>query len=186
MTMLVTDRRRSFGMREEPHEQDPGQGSLFGPDSLAPPARPPGPTPDPFAPSRPTAAPERSATAPEPSAAEATAPVAADAPSAYAMASLAADAPSAYAPAGDLLAAAPAPPEVIEPADYLEDPAELEPAHAHATAVRSLLAGPTLDDIMSRAWEGLRAEVPTPCPVCRTEIEPSAGGRCGTCGSTLD
>jgi len=38
---------------------------------------------------------------------------------------------------------------------------------------------------MSRAWEGLRAEVPTPCPVCHTEIEPSAHGHCAACGSTL-
>src|SRR3954452_17176579 len=48
------------------------------------------------------------------------------------------------------------------------------------------LSGPTLDDVMSRVWEGLRAEVPTPCPVCRTEVEPSMGGRCGSCGSALD
>jgi hypothetical protein len=137
--MLVTDRRRSFGMREEHHEQDPSQGSLFASDSLAPPARPPGParpTPDPFVRAR--------AAAPAPPAAE--------------------------------------PDEAVMP----DDLAELEPVHARPAPVRSLLAGPTLDDIMSRAWEGLRAEVPTPCPVCHTEIEPSAGGRCGACGSTLD
>jgi hypothetical protein len=48
------------------------------------------------------------------------------------------------------------------------------------------LAGPTLDDVVCRVWEGMRAEVPTPCPVCHTEIEPSMHGRCGACGSTLD
>jgi hypothetical protein len=138
--MLVTDRRRSFGMREEEHEQGPGQGSLFAPDSLAPPARPPGPTPDPFARAR--------AAAPAPPVAE--------------------------------------PGEALVPADDLQDLVELEPVHAHPVPTRGLLAGPTLDDIMSRAWEGLRAEVPTPCPVCHTEIEPSAGGHCGNCGSTLD
>jgi hypothetical protein len=154
--MLVTDRRRSFGMHEERHEQGPGQGSLFAPDSLAPPARPPGPTPDPFARARGPAAP----------------------------------APPREEPA-PIEAAAPAPPvaepdEALAPPDYLDDLEELEPAHARPVPVRSLLAGPTLDDVMSRAWEGLRAEVPTPCPVCHTEIEPSARGRCGACGSTLD
>jgi hypothetical protein len=142
--MLVTDRRRSFGMREEQHGQDPSQGSLFAPDSLA---RPPGPTPDPFARAR--------AAAPVPPVAEAAVPVA-------------------------------APAEALAPADHLDDLEELEPVHARPAAVRSLLAGPTLDDVVSRAWEGLRAEVPTPCPVCHIEIEPSAGGHCGACGSTLD
>jgi hypothetical protein len=141
--MLVTDRRRSFGMREQQHEQDSSQGSLFAPDSLAPPARHPRrtrPTPDPFV--RPRAA------APAPPVAE--------------------------------------PADADVPVDHPDDLAELEPVHARPAPVRSLLAGPTLDDIMSRAWEGLRAEVPTPCPVCHTEIQPSAGGRCGACGSTLD
>ena len=67
-----------------------------------------------------------------------------------------------------------------------DDLAELEPVHVRVAASRSVLAGPTLDDVMSRVWEGLRAEVPTPCPVCHTEIEPSAHGRCGACGSILD
>jgi hypothetical protein len=137
--MLVTDRRRSFGMREEQHEQDPSQESLFAPDL---PARPPGPTPDPFARAR------AAAPVPTPPLAE--------------------------------------PAEALAPADHLDDLEELEPVHARPAAVRSLLAGPTLDDVMSRAWESLRAEVPTPCPVCHTEIEPTAGGRCGACGSTLD
>jgi hypothetical protein len=162
----VTDPRRSFGTRYAQHEHDSWQGSLFAQDTLAPPAHAPGRTPDPFAP------------APPAPAGDAPVAIGADAP-----ATPRAAAPAA--PAG-LLAPAPEPAEVLEPADDLEDPTELEPAHAHPAATRSLLAGPTLDDIMSRAWEGLRAEVPTPCPVCRTEIEPSTGGRCGGCGSTLD
>jgi hypothetical protein len=85
---------------------------------------------------------------------------------------------TADAPAGAIV-------EAVESVEHLEDPAELEPAHAHGAASRSLLAGPTLDDVMSRVWEGLRADVPTPCPVCHSEIEPSAHGRCGACGSTL-
>src|SRR3954454_24827956 len=50
--MLLSDRRRRFGMRDQNEEPDALQGALFAPDSLAParPARPPGPTPDPFAP----------------------------------------------------------------------------------------------------------------------------------------
>lgn len=132
-------------MREEEHEQDPGQGSLFASDSLAFPARSPAPTPDPFAGAR--------------------------------------GAPPAPPPAGAASPAVAEPDEALVPADDL---VELEPAHAGPMPARTLLAGPTLDDVMCRAWEGLRAEVPTPCPVCHAEIEPSAGGRCGACGSTLD
>jgi hypothetical protein len=182
--MLVTDRRRSFGMREEQHEQDSWQGSLFAPDSLAPPARPPGSTPDPFAgtrtappaPPRPASAPTDAAAPPADTAAPPGDPAAA---SMSVAAPLADDAAAPTPPVAD-------PDELAWPADDLDDLVELEPAHARPVPVRSVLAGPTLDDVMSRAWEGLRAEVPTPCPVCHTEIEPSAGGRCGACGSTLD
>jgi hypothetical protein len=62
--------------------------------------------------------------------------------------------------------------------------AEFAPSAARRRAAP--LSGPTLDDVMSRVWEGLRAEVPTPCPVCHTEIESSMHGRCGACGSALD
>ena len=52
------------------------------------------------------------------------------------------------------------------------------------------LAGPTLDDAVSRAWEGLVARVPAACPVCHGEIEPASGGglvgRCVSCHITLD
>jgi hypothetical protein len=52
------------------------------------------------------------------------------------------------------------------------------------------LAGPTLDDVVTHAWEGLVAGVPAACPVCHGEIEPVLGGalrgHCGTCGVTLD
>jgi hypothetical protein len=53
-------------------------------------------------------------------------------------------------------------------------------------------AGPTLDDVVSRAWEVLRVELPAACPVCGGELIPRAsagagvvGGRCQSCGSTL-
>jgi hypothetical protein len=52
--------------------------------------------------------------------------------------------------------------------------------------------GPTLDDVISRAWEVLRADVPAGCPVCGGELEPReaadggvVGGRCQSCGSSL-
>jgi len=53
-------------------------------------------------------------------------------------------------------------------------------------------AGPTLDDVISRAWEVLRADVPAACPVCGGELLPResagpgiVGGRCDSCGATL-
>jgi hypothetical protein len=157
--MLLTDRRRLFGRREEDDERDPDQGSLFAPDGAAPPAaRSPGATPDPFA------------SPPPPRSMEAAAPAA----------ELAAPPPveisdAGFAPGYD----------DIEADVSAEDIEELEPVHVRAAASRSVLAGPTLDDVMSRVWEGLRAEVATPCPVCRAEIEPSAHGHCAGCGSTL-
>ena len=46
--------------------------------------------------------------------------------------------------------------------------------------------GPTLADVVARAWEVLGAELPACCPVCSGELLPYAGGgRCASCGSTL-
>ena len=49
------------------------------------------------------------------------------------------------------------------------------------------LAGPTLDDVMSRVWEGLATGLPAACPLCHGEVEPAPGapltGRCGSCGT---
>jgi hypothetical protein len=53
--------------------------------------------------------------------------------------------------------------------------------------------GATLDDLVSRAWEGLTAAASsTACPLCRGELEPRwsagagvVGGRCRDCGSEL-
>ena len=52
--------------------------------------------------------------------------------------------------------------------------------------------GPTLDDVISRAWEVLRADVPAACPVCGGELIPRlsagasvVGGRCESCGTSL-
>jgi hypothetical protein len=48
--------------------------------------------------------------------------------------------------------------------------------------------GPTLADVVARAWEVLGTELPAACPVCGGELvphPPAAGGRCESCGSTL-
>jgi hypothetical protein len=54
-------------------------------------------------------------------------------------------------------------------------------------------SGPSLDDVITRAWEVLRADVPAACPVCAGELLPRVsagagvvGGRCDSCGTTLD
>jgi hypothetical protein len=55
---------------------------------------------------------------------------------------------------------------------------------------RAPLAGPTLDDVMSRVWEGLATGLPAACPVCRGEVVPTVHGamhgRCSSCGTTID
>jgi len=52
------------------------------------------------------------------------------------------------------------------------------------------LTGPTLDDVMSRVWEGLVTGLPAACPVCRGEVVPAVvgppSGRCSSCGTTID
>ena len=59
-----------------------------------------------------------------------------------------------------------------------------------ARGSRATLAGPTLDDVMSRAWEGLVTGLPAACPVCGGEVVPSfAGsvhGSCSSCGTTIE
>jgi|GEM_PF-3270482 hypothetical protein len=52
------------------------------------------------------------------------------------------------------------------------------------------LSGPTLDDVVSRVWEGLVMGLPAACPVCQGEVLPAApgtsGGSCTSCGTTID
>jgi hypothetical protein len=52
--------------------------------------------------------------------------------------------------------------------------------------------GPTLDELLAGAWEGLTAHAVVECPVCSAEMAPEYGahtrphgGRCRSCGSTL-
>jgi hypothetical protein len=61
-----------------------------------------------------------------------------------------------------------------------DDPRGLEPGADPS--------GPTLADVVARAWEVLGAELPAGCPVCGGELIPQpshGGGRCASCGSTL-
>jgi hypothetical protein len=69
--------------------------------------------------------------------------------------------------------------------------ARVEPAAtvAHADDARG---GPTLDDLLSAAWDGLAAHSSVTCPVCSGSMAPRygsgpqpVGGRCKRCGSTL-
>ena len=58
----------------------------------------------------------------------------------------------------------------------------------HAQRPASDPQGPTLADVVARAWEVLGAELPACCPVCGGELIPHPqhdSGRCGSCGSTL-
>lgn len=51
---------------------------------------------------------------------------------------------------------------------------------------------PTLEELLSSAWEGLTAHTPVECPVCGGRMRPvygahalPVGGACEECGSTL-
>jgi hypothetical protein len=52
------------------------------------------------------------------------------------------------------------------------------------------LGRPTLDDVVSRAWEGLNTGLPAACPLCRAEMVAALGGplggTCTSCGTTID
>ncbi len=52
--------------------------------------------------------------------------------------------------------------------------------------------GPTLEDVLSGAWEDLVAHRTATCPICDGTLVPrygsgpsAVGGRCGDCGSEL-
>jgi hypothetical protein len=71
---------------------------------------------------------------------------------------------------------------------------ESEPAASPETftTASARRQGPTLDDLVAGAWEGLLAGAPADCLVCGTPLSPRhsagagiVGGRCGGCGSTL-
>jgi hypothetical protein len=70
-------------------------------------------------------------------------------------------------------------------------PATAAPARARAS--RNPDGGPTLEGVITRAWEGLAAHRGVGCPVCGGLMSPRygasgvspVGGRCSDCGSTL-
>lgn len=71
------------------------------------------------------------------------------------------------------------------------EPVAVESPEASSTA-SARRQGPTLDDFVVGAWEGLLAGAPAECPVCATPMAARqsagagvVGGRCGGCGSTL-
>jgi hypothetical protein len=102
------------------------------------------------------------------------------------------DEPVARTPREDVThedVAAPARDETVAPPHDFVAPSEAGEIRVSRGAPTPL-AGPTLDDVVTHAWEGLVAGVPAACPVCHGEIEPALGGalrgHCGTCGVTLD
>ncbi len=112
--------------------------------------------------------------APAPTAAPAPAPTAAPAP-----------APTAAPATAPSAAPAPAPgvPTSEPGAAVAPEPATTASARRH---------GPTLDDLVAGAWEGLLAGAPASCLVCGTPMHPrhsaghgAVGGRCTGCGTTL-
>lgn len=57
---------------------------------------------------------------------------------------------------------------------------------------RTAGASQTLDELMTAAWAGLRADAPIACPLCDSVMEPLwsagagvVGGRCRNCGSEM-
>ena len=82
-------------------------------------------------------------------------------------------------------AAPAAPPRPAQPADRVAAPVPpSEPALPPGA--------PTLEELVSEAWEGLSAHASVACPACGAEMRPRAGagagvigGRCGGCATEL-
>jgi hypothetical protein len=90
-------------------------------------------------------------------------------------------------PAGEAIAASEAA-VVAEPVTH--SAAEAVPETFNTASARR--HGPTLDDLVAGAWEGLLARAPADCLVCGTPLTPResagagvVGSRCDGCGSTL-
>jgi hypothetical protein len=90
---------------------------------------------------------------------------------------------------------APAAPESAERAAVAAPAAAPEtasPVAEPATTARAHRHGPTLDDLVAGAWEGLLAGAHADCLVCGSPLVPRhsagagvVGGRCGNCGTTV-
>jgi hypothetical protein len=90
---------------------------------------------------------------------------------------------SALFGAGSAPAVAPAPPAAAAVAVPAAEPTPTASAHRH---------GPTLDDLVAGAWEGLLAGAPADCLVCGAPMAPRhsagagiVGGRCDGCSASI-
>ena len=97
--------------------------------------------------------------------------------------------------AQDSLFAAAAPAPLVAPAAPPAVP-EVAPVtvadHDASTTASAHRHGPTLDDLVAGAWEGLLAGAPAACVACGAPMTARhsagagvVGGRCGGCGTTL-
>jgi hypothetical protein len=150
--------------RRRPLDNDDGQGSLFGGEAFAP-ARRTAPWERPTGMERATGAPESEASVATP-------------PSTVTGHEATVAAPPTAVPAHDELVAG-------------EEIVALERATVRSPqSPRAPLAGPTLDDVMSRVWEGLATGLPAACPVCQGDLVPSTHGRshgsCSSCGTMIE
>jgi len=87
---------------------------------------------------------------------------------------------------------APPAPAPVEPAECAAPAPAPAPAAEPATSASAHRHGPTLDDLVAGAWEGLLAGAPAECLVCGTALTPRhsagagiVGGRCDGCGTTV-
>jgi hypothetical protein len=178
MSTLIAERRRAL-------ENDDGQESLFGGEAFAP-ARKTAPWERPAPPETPARGGAEASTPPADGAVRADAPADAEF-----RADLSSNAVAATESLVDVDASprdVPAHAELVagEEVVALERAAVLDDVRKP----RAPLAGPTLDDVMSRVWEGLVTGLPAACPVCRGEVVPTVHGalhgRCSSCGTTID
>jgi hypothetical protein len=178
MSTLITERRRAL-------ENDDGQVSLFGGEGFAP-ARTSASWERPARPATPVREDAESAAAPTDNASAADARAGAEF-----RADLSVNAVAATESLVDVDAS---PRDVPAHAEWVagEELVALEHAAVRddVRKPRAPLAGPTLDDVMSRVWEGLVTGLPAACPVCRGEVVPSVHGalhgRCSSCGTMID
>ena len=93
--------------------------------------------------------------------------------------------------AGSAPTVAPAPPAPEPPAE-VRAAAVAAPAAEPTPTASARRHGPTLDDLVAGAWEGLLGGAPADCLVCGAPMAPRhsagagiVGGRCGGCGTTV-
>jgi hypothetical protein len=178
MSTLIAERKRAL-------ENDDGQESLFGGEAFAP-TRKPASWERPARPATPAREEAESAAPPTDSAAAVEAPADAEFRADLSV--------NAVAATESLVEVDASPRDVPAHAELVagEEVVALERAAVldDVRRPRAPLAGPTLDDVMSRVWEGLVTGLPAACPVCRGEVVPSVHGalhgRCASCGTTID